>query len=157
MWVEEGRDGSVAVTGPAQARIGWVPGCPEPSRRTTGSGRSTAVGKAILANYPDEEVIALLGRTGMQRHTDRTLVTPEAFLKELAEVRRLGYAVDEGEQEIGVRCVGVAVPETPQPMALSMSGPLARVNDEVVQRAHQVLREAASEIRAVLSRTGSGD
>jgi len=81
--------------------------------------RATAVGKAILANYPDEEVIALLGRTGMQRHTDRTLVTPEAFLKELAEVRRLGYAVDEGEQEIGVRCVGVAVPETPQPMALS--------------------------------------
>jgi len=31
------------------------------------------------------------------------------------------------------------------------------VNDEVVQRAHQVLREAASDIRAVLSRTGSGD
>ena len=74
---------------------------------------------------------------------------------ELAEVRRVGYAVDEGEQEIGVRCVGVAVPGAPQPMALSLSGPLARVNDELVQRAHQVLGEAAAEIRAVLSRPGS--
>ena len=101
-------------------------------------------------------MVALLGRTGMQRHTDHTLVTPEDFLTELAEVRRVGYAVDEGEQEIGVRCVGVAVPGAPQPMALSMSGPLARVNDELVQRAHKVLGEAAAEIRAVLSRPGSG-
>jgi IclR family acetate operon transcriptional repressor len=116
---------------------------------------ATAVGKAILADYPEEDVVAMLGRTGMQRHTDRTLVTPEAFLNELAEVRRRGYALDEGEQEIGVRCIGVAVPGTPQPMALSMSGPLARVNDELVERAHKVLSEAAAEIRTVLSRTGS--
>jgi hypothetical protein len=34
---------------------------------------------------------------------------------------------------------------------------LARVNDEVVERAHKVLSKAASEIRAVLSRSGSGD
>jgi IclR family acetate operon transcriptional repressor len=113
---------------------------------------ATAVGKAILADLPDEDVVALLGRTGMQRHTDRTLVTPQDFLTELAEVRRRGYAVDDGEQEIGVRCVGVAVPGTPQPMALSMSGPTTRVDDELVERAHRVLRDAAEEISAVLSR-----
>jgi IclR family acetate operon transcriptional repressor len=116
---------------------------------------ATAVGKAILADYPEDDVVAMLGRTGMKRHTDHTLVTPEQFLAELAEVRRLGYAVDEGEQEIGVRCVGVAVPGTPQPMALSMSGPLARVNDDLVQRAHKVLSKAAADIRTVLSRTGA--
>jgi len=116
---------------------------------------ATAVGKAILADYPEDEVVALLERTGMQRHTDRTLVTPEAFLAELAEVRRLGYAIDDGEQEIGVRCIGVAVPGTPQPMALSMSGPSARVDDDLIKRAHQLLGEAAAEIRTVLSRTGS--
>jgi IclR family acetate operon transcriptional repressor len=115
---------------------------------------ATAVGKAILADVPEEDVVAMLGRTGMQRHTDRTIATPEDFLTELAEVRRLGYAVDDGEQEIGVRCIGVAVPGTPQPMALSMSGPSARVNDELVERAHRVLLEAAAEIRAVLSRPG---
>jgi IclR family transcriptional regulator, acetate operon repressor len=115
---------------------------------------ATAVGKAILADFPEEDVVAMLGRTGMQQHTDRTIMTPEDFLTELAEVRRLGYAVDDGEQEIGVRCIGVAVPGTPQPMALSMSGPSARVNDELVERAHRVLLEAAAEIRAVLSRPG---
>ena len=116
---------------------------------------ATAVGKAILADYAEDDVVAMLERTGMQRHTDRTLVTPQDFLTELAEVRRLGYSVDDGEQEIGVRCIGVSVPDTPQPMALSMSGPSARVNDELVERAHRVLREAATEISAVLSRTGS--
>ena len=116
---------------------------------------ATAVGKAILADFPDDEVVALLGRTGMKRHTEHTLSTPAAFLAELAEVRRLGYAVDDGEQEIGVRCIGVAVPGAPQPMALSMSGPLARVSDDVVRHAHDVLTGAACEIRAVLSRTGS--
>ncbi len=116
---------------------------------------ATAVGKAILADYPEEDVVAMLERTGMQRHTDYTLVTPQDFLTELAEVRRLGYAVDDGEQEIGVRCIGVAVPGTPQPMALSMSGPSARVDDALVKRAHQVLGETAAEIRAVLSRPGS--
>jgi IclR family acetate operon transcriptional repressor len=115
---------------------------------------ATAVGKAILADYPEEEVVAMLGRTGMKRHTDRTLVTPEDFLAELAEVRRLGYAIDDGEQEIGVRCIGVVVPGAPKPMALSMSGPLARVDDALIERAHRVLGEAAAEIRKVLNATG---
>jgi IclR family acetate operon transcriptional repressor len=126
----------------------------EVGRRT--APHATAVGKAILASYPDEDVVALLGRTGMQRHTEHTLVTPEDFLAELAEVRRLGYAIDDGEQELGVRCVGVAVHGAPQPMALSMSGPLARVGDDVVLRAHRVLSEVAEEINEVLSSTGVG-
>ncbi|MDQ6641207.1 MAG: IclR family transcriptional regulator, partial [Actinomycetota bacterium] len=61
----------------------------------------------------------------------------------------------EGEQEVGVRCVAVAVPGAPQPMALSMSGPLARMSDEVVDRAAGVLGDAASDIAAVLNRTGA--
>lgn len=115
---------------------------------------ATAVGKAILAGYPEEDVVAMLGRTGMERHTDRTLVTPDAFLAELAEVGRLGYAIDDGEQEIGVRCIGVVVPGAPKPMALSMSGPLARVDDALIARAHRVLSEAADEIQQVLNTTG---
>ncbi len=87
----------------------------------------------------------------MQRHTDRTLVTPQDFLTELAEVRRLGYWVDDGEQEIGVRCIGVSVPDTPQPMALSMSGPSARVNGAGSRRAaHRVpARSGYRDLRGV--------
>jgi IclR family acetate operon transcriptional repressor len=112
---------------------------------------ATAVGKAILAGLPDDEVVALLERTGMPQYTPSTLGTPEAFLSALATVRSLGYALDEGEQEVGVRCVAVAVTSAPQPMAISMSGPLSRMGDDVVVVAAEVLAEAATEIGSVLT------
>lgn len=115
---------------------------------------STAVGKAILAHRRDEEVAAMLERTGMTRHTDHTFSKPAQFLASLAEARERGYALDEGEQEVGVRCVAVSVPGAPQPMALSMSGPLPRMGDEVVARAVPVLQAAAADISAELNRIG---
>lgn len=74
---------------------------------------TTGVGKALLAGHPPEEVRALLARTGMPAATDKTITDPDVFLEELAEVRRLGYAVDDNEQEIGVRCFAVPVPDSP--------------------------------------------
>ncbi|WP_248580080.1 IclR family transcriptional regulator [Nocardioides sp. InS609-2] len=116
---------------------------------------ATAVGKAILADRPDAEVLAMLKRTGMPRHTDHTLIEPAEFLASLALTRERGFALDEGEQEVGVRCVAVVVPDAPQPMALSMSGPLPRVGDDTVLRAAPVLRAAAVEIATELNRIGA--
>jgi IclR family acetate operon transcriptional repressor len=116
---------------------------------------ATAVGKAILAGRPDSEVVALLERTGMPRYTERTLTTPTEFLAALTEVRAQGFAIDDGEQELGVRCVAVTVPGAPQPMALSMSGPLTRMTDDVVARAAPVLHSTAAAIGAELSRSGA--
>ena len=116
---------------------------------------STAVGKVILAHRPDAEVAAILQRTGMTRYTEQTLTEPAAFLASLAETRERGFALDEGEQEIGVRCVAVAVPDAPQPMALSMSGPLPRMSDDVIAGAVPVLKAAAVGIAAELNRVGA--
>ena len=49
---------------------------------------STGVGKALLAQLPDDEVRALLARTGMPAATEKTITTPEGFLAALAQVRR---------------------------------------------------------------------
>jgi IclR family acetate operon transcriptional repressor len=125
----------------------------EVGRRTL--PHATAVGKAILAERPDGEVRALLERTGMPQHTATTLTTSQAFLDELAQTRERGYALDEGEQETGVRCVAVLVPGAPQPMALSMSGPLPRMSDEVIEQAAPVLQRTAEEIAAELNRAGA--
>ena len=125
----------------------------EVGRRTL--PHATAVGKAILADRPEGEVRALLERTGMPRHTETTLTTPQDFLAALAQTRERGYALDEGEQETGVRCVAVAVPDAPLPMALSMSGPLPRMSDEVVALAAPVLQRTAEEIAAELNRAGA--
>jgi IclR family acetate operon transcriptional repressor len=115
---------------------------------------ATAVGKAMLATRGDADVLGLLSRTGMPRRTAQTITEPEAFLADLRRVRERGYAVDDGEQELGVRCVAVLVPDAPRAMALSMSGPLPRMSDDVVAAAAPILTAAASRIGAELSARG---
>ena len=112
---------------------------------------ATAVGKAILATKPEAEVRELLKRTGMARRTEHTLTTPKLLFADLERVRERGYALDEGEQELGVRCVALTVPDAARPMALSMSGPLTRMSDDVIDRAVPVLTEAAARITSELA------
>lgn len=106
----------------------------------------TAVGKALLAQLTHADVEALLVRTGMPRHTDRTIVAAEAFAEELASVRSQGYALDEGEQEVGVRCVAVAVSHPAVRLAMSVSGPAPRMTDELIARAVPLISRVAGEL-----------
>jgi IclR family transcriptional regulator, acetate operon repressor len=102
----------------------------------------TAVGKAIMADMPSEQVRDILARTGMPQHTENTVTDPDEFAKQLAQSAEHGYAIDEGEQEVGVRCVAVNVPDAPARLALSVSGPATRVTEEFVQRAVPLLTKA---------------
>ena len=111
----------------------------------------TAVGKALLASSSDEDVRALLERTGLPRHTPHTVTDPDVFLGVLQGVRESGYALDEGEQEVGVRCVAVAVPDTAIRLAVSISGPAPRMTDELVAHAVPILRETTGRLAAELS------
>ncbi len=115
------------------------------------SPHCTAVGKALLADVPDDEVRALLNRTGMAAHTEHTITDQAAFLEQLAWVREHGYATDDGEQELGVRCVATAIPEAPSRVAFSISGPAPRMNEQLVERAVPLLTDAAKALSAELS------
>ncbi|MHB1474920.1 MAG: IclR family transcriptional regulator [Dermatophilaceae bacterium] len=107
------------------------------------SPHCTAVGKALLALIDPADVQALLRRTGMHAHTEHTITDPQAFAAELEQVLEQEYAMDEGEQELGVRCVAVAVPRAPSRIALSISGPATRMTDDLVARAVPLLTDAA--------------
>src|SRR5690606_13696971 len=103
----------------------------------------TGVGKAILAGLPSDEVRALLGRTGMPAYTEHTHTDVERFLAHLADIAEQGYALDESEQELGVRCIAVPVPGTPTPTAVSVSGSEGRLTKDAVGRiAPLVIRTA---------------
>jgi IclR family transcriptional regulator, acetate operon repressor len=88
----------------------------------------------------------MVQRAGMPPHTERTLTDPVEFLAELARIRSRGYAVDDGEQEVGVRCVAVPVVGGPSMVALSISGPESRVTWEVVDRAAPILQRTAVQL-----------
>ena len=107
------------------------------------SPHCTAVGKALLAMIDPADVRALLSRTGMHAHTEHSITDPQAFAAQLERVLEQGYATDEGEHELGVRCVAVAVPRAPSRIALSVSGPATRMTDALVARAAPLLTDAA--------------
>jgi IclR family acetate operon transcriptional repressor len=93
---------------------------------------------------PEEQVLELLRRTGMPVHTEHTITDPDAFTAALRWVDEHGYAIDDEEQEHGVRCVAVAVPDGPSKLGLSVSGPATRMTPQVVERAVPILRDAAA-------------
>jgi IclR family acetate operon transcriptional repressor len=111
---------------------------------------STAVGKVLLAALPAERASALVRRAGLPARTERTITDPNRFAEELRLTRERGWAVDEGEQELGVRCVAVPVGERGQVVAaISLSGPSERFDREApgfVQRMQQVARSLAGHI-----------
>lgn len=110
----------------------------------------TAVGKAVLAGMPPERVRELLQRTGMPRYTDHTVTDPAEFARQLEVTARTGFAMDDGEQELGVRCVAVAVPEAPARLAISISGPAGRMTEELIDRAVPLLSEVGRKVSADL-------
>jgi IclR family transcriptional regulator, acetate operon repressor len=114
---------------------------------------STGVGKALLSHTSPEEVRALLARTGMPAATEKTITTPGDFLEALELVRRVGYAIDDNEQEVGVRCLAVRVPGSPTAAAISISGPAGRVTEEATERIVPVLLEVASGLSEALAST----
>lgn len=69
----------------------------------------TSIGKALLATMPDDEVRAVLDRTGMPARTDNTITDVGTLLPTLDEIRSRGYAEDHEENEIGVLAVGAPV------------------------------------------------
>jgi len=107
---------------------------------------STAVGKAIMSTMPESDILEMLKRTGMPSHTDTTITTPQDFLVSVRESAKTGYAVDEGEQEVGVRCVAVQVPSVPTPLAISVSGPATRMTDDVIAHAVPLLQAAGQNL-----------
>ena len=110
----------------------------------------TGVGKMVLAQLPDTTVREIVARTGMPAATDLSITNVEDLIVELDRIRERGYAVDDGEQEIGVRCFAVAVPDAPTPSAVSVSGPAARVTFEFGEKAVPVLHEAAKQVSGQL-------
>src|SRR5215208_4512880 len=106
----------------------------------------TGVGKALLSTLSDEQVIATLKRTGMPARTEHTIIHPQTMLEALAEIRKRGYAVDDGEQELGVRCVAVPIKELPFAAALSVSGPSGRITRDRFPQSAPDMQAAGGEL-----------
>jgi DNA-binding IclR family transcriptional regulator len=107
----------------------------------------TAVGKAIAAFLPEERLDELISVRGLPRHNENTIVSARKLKQQLVQVRKSGYALDDEEEEIGLRCVGVPVfnHEGRVVAAISVSGTTAQIHaDNVAMLADRAMAAAAN-------------
>ncbi|WP_026478416.1 IclR family transcriptional regulator [Alkaliphilus transvaalensis] len=95
----------------------------------------TAVGKAIMSYLPQEEIKKIWESSDIKKYTEYTITSFEDMETELRKVRQQGYAIDEQENELGVRCIGSAVLNHTGEIAgaISISGPTIRVTKDKVE------------------------
>lgn len=95
---------------------------------------ATASGKAILAEFPQTRVEAILDRWGLSAKTDNTITDRRDLFEELDRIEKQGYAIDDEEYMNGLQSVGTAVnePDGTNIGAMSVSGPSYRMTDEVL-------------------------
>lgn len=92
----------------------------------------TAVGKALLAERTDHDIRTVWESSDIHALTPRTLVSLEDFMNEIHQIRQSGYAVDNEENELGVRCVAVSLRNYAGDAchAISVSAPASRMTDD---------------------------
>lgn len=108
---------------------------------------ATADGKVLLAHAPDEVADAELGHA-LDQLTPRTVTDPAALRSQLVEIRRLGYAVTEGEHQPGVNVIAAPVENATGRVdaALAVEGPAERFDRIGMRRALDLLLPRAGEL-----------
>ena len=127
-----------AVNSPQPVRPAARPGSRNPLH-------CTGIGKVLLAGLADEEIAGLL-REPLERRTQNTLTGVAEILESVRQVRERGFAIDEIENEEGVRCVAAPVRDATGAVTagLSVSAPAYRFSSDDVHRlAPEVLRVTA--------------
>jgi DNA-binding IclR family transcriptional regulator len=117
----------------------------------------TAVGKAMLAELADQEVLDVIRRWGLKAITANTITSAAALKAELRAVRSRGYAIDDEEKEEGLRCVSAAVRGHSGKLfaAMSVSGPAFRMTKERIPEIGQAVMRAANELSEELGYEGA--
>ncbi|MFD0593216.1 IclR family transcriptional regulator [Catellatospora coxensis] len=101
--------------------------------------------KAFLAFLPDSEVDAYLDRHPLQPLTDKTVTDPAKLRKELAAIRKRGYATSLGERQAGAASIAAPVFDHDGHVVavLSVAGPAARFKPEGSGNAQELVAAAA--------------
>lgn len=116
----------------------------------------SAVGKAILAGLTQDEVREIWEASEIESKTIHTITSFDKLKTELTEISKLGYALDNEENELGIRCIAVPVfdyHDRPE-YALSISTLSGRMPDTRLSELASLLLDTASTLSGILGSTG---
>ena len=114
---------------------------------------STGVGKNLLLNYSEKEIDWLVSEIKLERLTENTITGKDQLMKELKKVRQQGFAVDDEECEIGVRCIAAPIWDFHRRVvaSISVSGPASRLDADRFERVKHEVMQTANVISGILS------
>ena len=113
----------------------------------------SALGKVLLAGADDSETVSrVVAQRGLGKQTPHTIGELDALVRELERVRREGWALDDEESSLGLRCLAAPVRDAGGSVvaAVGISGPTSRVTRPDVERVAALVRAAAAAISAAL-------
>lgn len=117
---------------------------------------STAVGKSLLAHCPEAELPQLLNGLDFRPLTNQTITDYKKFQDHLIQIRQKGYAIDDEENEIGIRCIGSPIYDHAGRLAgaLSISGWTITMTRERIPQLAQELINTCQKISNELGFSG---
>lgn len=115
----------------------------------------SGVGKAILAQLGEDEVRRIWGASVIEKRTEHTITELSDLLKELETIRKVGYALDNEENELGIRCIAVPVYDySNRPLyAISISTLAGRMPDERIPELAEAIIDTSKALSHVLGST----
>lgn len=115
----------------------------------------SSVGKCILAFRRPETVRALLTDYTFTKYTEHTMITADALLKNLESIRSLGYALDDEEMAVGVRCLALPVYDYRNSVrySIGVSGPKASLNAATIESYVKRMAQTAKQLSGAIGST----
>ncbi len=105
----------------------------------------TGVGKAMLSKLSSDEVKTIVDYYGLPKYTSTTITSYEGLVDELEAIRKRGFAIDNGEEAYGVRCIAVPIVNGDRVIgAVSISGSTLSMKDEKFDEYAPMLMEVAN-------------
>ncbi len=113
---------------------------------------TTAIGKALLAAMPEPAVRRMIGIKGLPRLTPSSITNERDLLAEVRRIRKQGYALDNQENELEGRCVGMQIGNLGDAaFALSISGPVFRIDVRRLRAFVPLLRQTCEKISEAMN------
>jgi IclR family transcriptional regulator, acetate operon repressor len=117
---------------------------------TRGPMHVSGIGKALLAWLPQDRVVGIIARRGLERFTSLSITSEALLMRDLARTRERGFSIDDQERAEGMRCIAAPVFNAwGEPVAgLSVSGPAFRMALSDATRIGAAVRDAADQVTA---------
>ncbi|PNR96738.1 IclR family transcriptional regulator [Petrotoga sp. 9PWA.NaAc.5.4] len=113
---------------------------------------ATGFGKAILANLSEQELEEYLKTVKLEKRGKNTVTAPLELKKQLNQIKKMGYAIDNEENENGIFCIGAPIFDYNKKVnaAVSISMSASKKEDPVIEKYIFYVKDCAKKISKLL-------